>query len=61
MSNPENDKAMNARQAVRLRELSDYLHARGRLYMFELLVPASATQLARLGGRHDDLNVVGGG
>ncbi len=37
--NPGGDKAMNRRQAARLRQLSDYLHASGRPYMFELLVP----------------------
>jgi 5-dehydro-2-deoxygluconokinase len=41
---------MNARQAARLRQLSEYLHAHDRLYMFELLVPAEAAQLERLGG-----------
>jgi myo-inositol catabolism protein IolC len=48
--NPGGDAALNARQAARLRELSEYLHDRGRLYMFELLVPAEAAQLAGLGG-----------
>jgi 5-dehydro-2-deoxygluconokinase len=48
--NPEGDAAMNARQAARLRQLSEYLHAHDRLYMFELLVPAEAAQLERLGG-----------
>src|SRR5207302_2326665 len=48
--NPEGDKALNRRQAARLRQLSDYLHASGRLYMFELLVPPAAAQLQRLGG-----------
>lgn len=43
--NPEGDEAMNRRQAARLRQLSDYLHASGRLYMFELLVPATPAQL----------------
>jgi myo-inositol catabolism protein IolC len=47
--NPGGDKAMNRRQAARLRQLSDYLHASGRLYMFELLVPPEAAQLQRLG------------
>src|SRR5271157_1691674 len=47
--NPGGDKALNRRQAVRLRQLSDYLHARGRLYMFELLVPPEPAQLQRLG------------
>ncbi|HEX5141548.1 MAG TPA: DUF2090 domain-containing protein [Dehalococcoidia bacterium] len=48
--NPEDDAAMNARQAARLRQLSEYLHASNRLYMFELLVPPRAEQVERLGG-----------
>jgi 5-dehydro-2-deoxygluconokinase len=48
--NPEGDAAMNARQAARLRQLSEYLDATNRLFMFELLVPAAAAQLERLGG-----------
>src|SRR5204862_5652404 len=40
---------LNRRQAARLKQLSDYLHTTGRLYMFELLVPAEADQLQRLG------------
>jgi myo-inositol catabolism protein IolC len=47
--NPGGDKALNRRQAARLRKLSDYLHANGRLYMFELLVPPEPAQLQRLG------------
>src|SRR5258708_919888 len=47
--NPGGDKALNRRQAARLRQLSDYLHAHGRLYMFELLVPANPAHLQRLG------------
>jgi myo-inositol catabolism protein IolC len=47
--NPGGDKALNRRQAARLRQLSDYLHKSGRLYMFELLVPAQPAQLQRLG------------
>jgi len=47
--NPGGDKAMNRRQAARLRQLSDYLHASSRLYMFELLVPPQPAQLQRLG------------
>jgi myo-inositol catabolism protein IolC len=49
--NPGGDAAMNRRQAARLRQLSDYLHASGRLYMFELLVPATQAQLEGL--KHD--------
>src|SRR5262249_50091579 len=48
--NPGGDAAINARQAARLSKLSEYLHAHDRLYMFELLVPAEAAQLERLGG-----------
>jgi myo-inositol catabolism protein IolC len=46
--NPGGDIALNRRQAARLRQLSDYLHASGRLYMFELLVPPNPAQLKRL-------------
>jgi 5-dehydro-2-deoxygluconokinase len=48
--NPEGDKAMNQRQAGRLKQLSDYLHSKNRLFMFELLVPAEMAQLDRVGG-----------
>jgi myo-inositol catabolism protein IolC len=47
--NPEADAAVNARQAARLLQLSEYLHDHDRLFMFELLVPAEPTQLERLG------------
>ncbi|HVP30572.1 MAG TPA: DUF2090 domain-containing protein [Myxococcota bacterium] len=48
--NPEGDRALNTRQTQRLRRLSDWLHERGRKFMFELLVPAEKSQLERLGG-----------
>src|SRR5262249_7321680 len=49
--NPEGDAALNMRQCERLRRLSDYLHRAGRSkFMFELLVPATPAQLARLKG-----------
>jgi len=49
--NPGADAAMNQRQAVRLKALSDYLAAAGRSrLMFELLVPPTKEQLQRLGG-----------
>jgi myo-inositol catabolism protein IolC len=48
--NPEGEKALNQRQAQRLKQLSDFLHGKGKLYMFELLVPAEKAQLERLGG-----------
>ena len=47
--NPDGDKALNQRQAERLRTLSDYLHLKGRTFMFELLVPAEVGQLAKVG------------
>jgi 5-dehydro-2-deoxygluconokinase len=49
--NPEGDANLNKQQAARLKKLSDYLHEKGRsTYMFELLVPAEAAQLQRVGG-----------
>jgi myo-inositol catabolism protein IolC len=49
--NPGGDRALNARQAARLKRLSDYLHGRSAsLFMFELLVPAEKSQLDRLNG-----------
>jgi myo-inositol catabolism protein IolC len=43
--NPAGDGAMNERQTERLRELSDWLHERGRKFLFELLVPSTKEQL----------------
>jgi 5-dehydro-2-deoxygluconokinase len=49
--NPEGDSALNARQAARLRRLSEYLHSKSQSrFLFELLVPAEKAQLDRLGG-----------
>ena len=48
--NPEGEAGGNARQAARLRRLSDFLHGSGRRLMFELLVPAEAAQLERVHG-----------
>jgi 5-dehydro-2-deoxygluconokinase len=49
--NPEGDQAMNARQAGRLKRLSDFLHAEtSSKFMFELLVPPEKAQLDRLNG-----------
>ena len=47
--NPEGDGAMNARQSMRLKELSEWLHQTGRLFLFELLVPAEQDQLDAVG------------
>jgi myo-inositol catabolism protein IolC len=48
--NPQGDQEMNARQAERLRTLSDWLHERGRKFLFELLVAAEPHQLEQVGG-----------
>lgn len=49
--NPEGDRALNARQAARLKRLSDFLAAESRSrFMFELLVPPEKAQLDRLKG-----------
>jgi len=49
--NPEGDRALNRRQAARLRQLSKYLHDDNRSrFMFELLVPAEKSQLERVAG-----------
>jgi len=49
--NPEGDRALNQRQAARLKRLSDFLAAANRArFMFELLVPAEKAQLDELNG-----------
>jgi myo-inositol catabolism protein IolC len=48
--NPESDKIMNKRQLDRLKKLSDYLQKNKRAFLFELIVPATATQMTKLGG-----------
>jgi myo-inositol catabolism protein IolC len=48
--NPEGDGAQNARQAARLKQLSDWLHQHDRKLLFELLVPAEARQLDGVAG-----------
>jgi len=49
--NPEGDKALNRRQAARLKRLSDYLHGSGRLFMIELYVDAEPALMERLHGQ----------
>ena len=46
--NPEDDVALNQRQTARLKQLSDYCRGAGRLFMFELLVPATKAQMDRV-------------
>lgn len=48
--NPEGDAEMNKRQLQRLKRLSDYLAKTDRPFLFELIVPATAAQLDKLGG-----------
>ena len=48
--NTEGDQVMNERQAGRLKRLGDWLHEHGRLFLFELLVPATPEQIEAAGG-----------
>ena len=48
--NTEGDEVMNERQAGRLKRLGDWLHEHGRLFLFELLVPATPEQIEAAGG-----------
>jgi myo-inositol catabolism protein IolC len=48
--NPEDDPALNERQRGRLKRLADWLHEHDRKFLFELLVPATDDQLAKVGG-----------
>lgn len=51
--NPEGDRALNERQAARLKRLSDFLAAKGQSrFMFELLVPPEPAQLREFNGDH---------
>ena len=51
--NPGGDADLNRRQTERLARLGDWLHASGRQFLFELLVPAEPHQLERVGGDQD--------
>jgi myo-inositol catabolism protein IolC len=51
--NPEGDEAMNQRQQARLRQLSEWLRARDRKFLFELLVPPEPAQLQKVDGDKD--------
>lgn len=50
--NPEGDADLNARQTERLARLASWLHERRRLFLFELLVPATPGQLDAAGEDH---------
>jgi myo-inositol catabolism protein IolC len=45
--NPEGDKSLNRHQAAKLKQLSDYLRASGRLFLIELHVDAEPGQMDR--------------
>jgi myo-inositol catabolism protein IolC len=51
--NVEGDREMNRRQSDRLARLGDWLHEHDRKFLFELLVPATEEQLAKVGGDVD--------
>jgi myo-inositol catabolism protein IolC len=49
--NPEDEDGDRVqREHERLKRLSDWLHARGRKFLVELLIPATPAQLERVGG-----------
>lgn len=45
--NPEDDSELNHRQIIQLKTLSDYCRSTQRLFMFELLVPATTAQMTQ--------------
>ena len=51
--NPDDDPELNERQLERLRRLSEWLHSNQRKFLFELLVPATDEQLAKVDGDTD--------
>ncbi len=51
--NSEGDADMNHEQLVRLKRLADWLHDHDRKFLFELLVPATDEQLAKVDGDTD--------
>jgi myo-inositol catabolism protein IolC len=51
--NPDGDAELNQRQNERLKKLADWLHANGRKFLYELLVPAEPHQLEQVGGDSD--------
>jgi len=51
--NPDGDEPENREQLEKLKQLSDWLHAHERKFLFELLVPAEQSQLDSVGGDID--------
>lgn len=52
--NPEGDAALNHRQIDRLATLSEWLKDHNRVFLFELLVPATTAQLEAFEDHRDD-------
>jgi len=48
--NPDEDSQCNARQAAKLMRLGAWLQSHGRKLLLEMIVPATAAQLAAVGG-----------
>ena len=48
--NPESDVALNKEQLVKLKQLNDFLKQTKRGFLFELLVPATSSQLEKVNG-----------
>src|SRR5260221_5267488 len=55
--NPDDDADLNNRQLERLARLAGWLHENGRKFLFELLVPATDSQLEQVGGDNDRYDV----
>jgi myo-inositol catabolism protein IolC len=51
--NPDGDADANRTQLKKLKRLADWLHDNGRLFLHELLVPATDEQLESVGGDTD--------
>ena len=51
--NLDDDPELNSRQLERLKRLADWLHAGGRKFLFELLVPATDAHLESVGSDSD--------
>jgi myo-inositol catabolism protein IolC len=51
--NPDDDPELTDRQLARLKRLADWLHEHDRRFLFELLVPATDDQLAKVDGDSD--------
>ncbi|NIA24169.1 MAG: DUF2090 domain-containing protein [Gammaproteobacteria bacterium] len=51
--NPDDSDEIKQQQGEKLARLGNWLHDRGRTFLFELLVPASEAQLSLVGGNSD--------